>query len=65
MTIKYKFVTGEEVYVEVYGRLERAMTKLDYESSKRRSGRIKNECVSFESLNKNLTYNDVNPEINC
>ena len=28
MTIKYKFVTGEEVYVEVYGRLEKVMTKL-------------------------------------
>lgn len=29
MTIKYKFVTGEEVYVEVYGRIEKIMTKLN------------------------------------
>lgn len=29
MTIKYKFVTGEEVYIEVYGRLEKIVTKLD------------------------------------
>ena len=63
MTIKYEFVTGEEVYVEVYGRLEKIMSRFDYEFNTKCSRWRKNECVSFECLNKNTVNSGENSEI--
>lgn len=60
MTIKYKFVTGEEVYVEVYGRLEKVMNRLNHEFNTNYNGRTNNEFVSFECLDKNTAYNGEN-----
>lgn len=57
MTIKYRFVTGEEVYVEVYGRFEKIMTKLDCASKSRNKNDAMKEFVSLNYLKEyeNLT----------
>ena len=63
MTIKYKFVTGEEVYIEVYGRLEKIMSRLDHEFNIKYDRRTNNKFVSFENLNKNTIDGGENSEM--
>ena len=64
MTIKYRFVTGEEVYVEVYGRLEKMMTKLGHSAETGYGGDGGNECLSLDCLSRgeNFEDGDANPE---
>ena len=47
MTIKYKFVTGEEVYVEVYGRFEKVMAKMELTSRLESNSDAMKHCMDF------------------
>ena len=59
MTIKYVFSNGEEVYIEVYGRFEKIMTKLNASCDLKYGLHLSKECVS---LNERMMDNNSNPE---
>lgn len=59
MTIKYVFANGEEVYVEVYGRIEKIVSKINREYKSKYKKNLEREHVS---LNERMMDNNSNPE---